>query len=151
MDSMKFKRDSKRVFAKPHPSAISSNSTEEESTKDSHRISAQARKQRRYRQRLKNNPDIYRLHRAAEAERSRAYRQQLSEDKKAAQREQSRLRAQKRRQKRNLQGKVHLVKKKPESRAAVESRGESVESRRERETDCASKNTELVLVLKNVL
>ena len=67
-------------------------------------ISAAARRQREYRERLKQDPDRCKQMRAKEAERGRIYRKSLGEENRARQREQTRLRQQRLRERRKESG-----------------------------------------------
>ena len=88
------------------------------------RISAAARRQREYWERLKQDPERCKQMRTKEAERSRIYRKSLGEEGKARMREQTRLRQQRLRERRKESGIVTETSKKPGTRASLEAKRE---------------------------
>ena len=77
--------------------------------------------QREYRQRLKQNPNLYKLHRACENERVKEYVSNLTEEKKAQYREKTRLRVKEFREKHAAEASSSKTKKAaPKTRVAKE-------------------------------
>lgn len=110
---------------------VASSSTEVVLEEDG--LSKAARNQKRYRQRMKEKPDLYKHFKAAEAERHKTYRQNLTDDLKTYQKEQARLRQQKHRDKKKEAGQsVQLQAKTPKTRAALTEKREKDRIRQEK-------------------
>ena len=94
-------------------------------------ISRAAKKQRRYREKIKMDPDKYKLHRESENKRLKEVRKNMTPEQKAHQLEQSNLRMQKCRARKKEAG-LPLNKPKPQTRKTTEMQREQARLRKEK-------------------